>query len=81
MVQNPLQKELDYFKAHQAEISLEYKGKFVVIKDQQVQGAFSSEFEALTTAQEKFELGTFLIQQALPGEDIYTETLHRVFVV
>ena len=76
MVNENLKKELDYFKANQSELVKQYKGKFLVIKDQQVQGIYDSEINAYTNAKKKFELGTFLIQQCLPGQESYSQTLH-----
>ena len=76
MVNENLKKELDYFKENQAELVKEYNGKFLVIKDQKVQGVYNSEIDAYTDAKKKFKLGTFLIQQCLPGQESYTQTLH-----
>lgn len=70
-----LQRELDYFKANQDELVAKAPGKFLVIKDQQVQGIYDSQSEAYADAKSKFELGTFLIQQALPGEG-HTQTFY-----
>ena len=76
MDQSPLQKEFEYFKKHQKELVEKYEGKFLVIKDEAVQGAYSTELEAYNESQKKFELGTFLIQQCLPGQESYTQTFH-----
>lgn len=76
MTDGYLQKQLEYFKSHQDELVRKYKGKFLVIKDQEVQGVFDTEIEAYTDAKKKFELGTFLIQQSLPGQESYTQTFH-----
>jgi len=76
MANNKLQKELEYFKANQKELVKQYEGKFLVIKDQKVQGAYNTEMDAYREAQKRFELGTFLIQQCLPGEESYTQTFH-----
>ena len=73
---NNLQKELEYFKTHQEELVKQYEGKFLVIKDQKVEGIYDTEIEAYNNAQKKFELGTFIIQQCLAGKDIYTQTFH-----
>ncbi|MEL6803935.1 MAG: hypothetical protein AAFO91_09165 [Bacteroidota bacterium] len=75
-----LTNELEFYKSNQEQLVADYRGRFLVIKDAEVKGDYSTEFEALTEAQKEFELGSFLIQEAAPGEDSYTETLHRVFV-
>ena len=76
MTDHNLQKQLEYFKSHQDELVKKYRGKFLVIKDQEVQGVYDTEMEAYTEAKKKFELGTFLIQQCLPGQESYTQTFH-----
>jgi len=76
VVDNKLQKELEYFKTNQAELVQKHKGKFLVIKNQKVEGVYDTEMEAYTKAKERFELGTFLIQQCIPGQESYSQTFH-----
>ena len=76
MTDGHLQKQLEYFKAHQDELVKKYEGKFLVIKDQQVQGIYDTEMEAYTDAKKKFELGTYPNQQCLPGQESNTQTYH-----
>ena len=76
MVNNYLQKQLDYFKSNQEKFVKKYNEKFLVIKDQRIQGVYDSEIEAYTNAKDKFGLGNFLIQQCLPGQESYTQTFH-----
>ena len=76
MTDNYLQKQLDYFKSHQGELVEKYKGKFLIIKDKEVQGVYNTEMEAYADAKKRFRLGTLLIQQCLPGQESYTQTFH-----
>ena len=76
MADDRLQEELEYFKQNQTELIRKYEGRFLVIKDKIVRGVYDREIEAYNDGKAKFELGTFLIQQALPGEKSYTQTLH-----
>lgn len=71
-----LKKEFDYYVNNQEEFARQYKGKFLVIRDERVVGVYDSELEAYKDAAKQFELGTFLIQQALPGEGNITQTFH-----
>ena len=71
-----LQRELEYFKKNQKDLVQKYEGKFLVIKNQSVRGVYETEIQAYTEAQKSFELGTFLIQQCLPGKESYTQTFH-----
>ncbi len=72
----PLEKEFKYYLEHQEELVKEYNGKFVVIKDHEVLGAYDSEIEAIEKTAANHEIGTFLVQQCLPGKESYTKTFH-----
>jgi hypothetical protein len=63
-----LQKELEYFKEHQEELVKKYEGKFLIIRNRQIQG--------VSEGKKKFELGTFLIQKCEAGLESYTQTFH-----
>jgi hypothetical protein len=71
-----LKKELEFFKENQTELLQKYEGKFLVIKDKKVFNNYDSEITAYQDAIKHFELGTFIIQQCLPGENAYTQTFH-----
>ena len=72
-----LDKEFKYYIAHQEELLQTYKGKFIVIKDEKVQDAYDSLIEAYASGLQRFEAGTFLIQECLPGKENYTQTYHN----
>jgi hypothetical protein len=76
MANDQLQKEFEYFKANQEILVKQYEGRFLVIRDRKICGAYQTAIEAYTEAKKQFELGTFLIQQCLPGEESYTQTFH-----
>ncbi|ODS29753.1 MAG: hypothetical protein SCARUB_05145 [Candidatus Scalindua rubra] len=71
-----LDKEFEYFLKHQDELSQKYKGKIIVIKGTKVLGSYSSELEAYLKTIKKYKLGTFLIQECSPGEEVYSHTFH-----
>lgn len=71
-----LNKEFQYYVSHQQELVEKYNGKFLVIIGEEIVGVYDSFEDALAESQKKYELGTFLIQQCLPGEDSYTQTFH-----
>ena len=71
-----LQREFEYFKAHQDALVTQYVNKFIVIKDQAVAGAYESQLAAYEDAKRKFPAGTFLIQHCVPGTESYTQTFH-----
>jgi len=71
-----LEKEFNYYLEYQDELVKKYNGKFIVIKNYEVIGAFDSELEAVEKTAEKHELGTFLVQKCEPGSESYTQTYH-----
>jgi hypothetical protein len=71
-----LQREFDYYLAHQDELVRQHSGKFLVIKDEQVAGVFDDELEAYKWATENYELGSFLLQFCTPGDEAYSQTFY-----
>jgi len=71
-----LRKEFEYYLEHQNELVKQYKGKFIVIKNNKVIGAYDSELEAVTNTSQQHELGTFLVQKCESGTGSYTQTYH-----
>jgi hypothetical protein len=73
---SPLQQEFEYFLAHKSELVARYNGKFVVIKNRQVIGAFDDELQAIAETRKSEELGTFLVQKVEPGDSATSQTFH-----
>ena len=71
-----LENEFKYFIEHQDELVKQYNGKFIVIKDLKVIGAYDSELEAIQKTAEKHELGTFLVQKCESGSESYRQMYH-----
>lgn len=71
-----LEKEFTYYKEMQDNFVEEYNDKYIVIKGTQILGAYDSELEAYLSTAEEHEVGTFLIQHVLPGEESYTIKFH-----
>ncbi len=72
----PLEKEFEYYLEHQDELVKKFNGKFVVIKNEEILGAYANQLEAIEKTSEKHELGTFLVQKCEPGDESYTQTFH-----
>jgi hypothetical protein len=71
-----LEKEFKYYLDHQKEFVKKFNGRYLVIIGEEIVGDYDSFEDALGDSQGKFPLGTFLIQQCLPGEENYTQTFH-----
>lgn len=71
-----LEKDFEYYLENQGDLVKKYNGKFIVIKDRIVIGAYNSEAEAFEKTASEHELGTFLIQKCEPGDSSYTQTYH-----
>lgn len=69
-----LEKEYHYYSSHAAELIAEYRGKFLVIKDQSVQAVCESESDAIREGLKKYELGTFLVQPCTDDETVTKRT-------
>ncbi len=69
----PLEKEFKYYIVNQKELVDKYRGKFIVIKDCTVIGAYDSDLEAIEETCRKEESGTFLVQECEAGKDNYTQ--------
>lgn len=76
-----LKDEFDYYLNHQADFVAKYLGKFIVLKNHEVLGAYDTNIEAYQESVKKHELGTFLIQFVQAGEESYSQTFHsRVLI-
>ena len=65
-------RELAYFIAHQNELVARYPGKVLVLRGETIEGAYHSVLEAYLDAQQRFPVGTFMIQPCEPGVGAYT---------
>jgi len=76
-----LKEEFQYYLDNQKEFVEKFKGKFLVIKDLEIKGAYDSQGDAYENAVKEFELGTFLIQHCIPGSDSYSQTFHSRVII
>lgn len=59
----PLEKELETYYRNKDNLIVENKGKFVLIKDSQIVGVYTSSEDALTAGLQKFGNVPFLIKE------------------
>jgi hypothetical protein len=71
-----LRDEFQFYLDHQDELLKKYEGKYIVIKNGEVLGAYDNELAAITKTQKSHPLGTFLVQLVSRGPDAYTQTFH-----
>jgi len=71
-----LEQEFKYYIENQKDLVQKCNGKFLVIRQDNVDGIFDYYEQAIADSQKKYELGTFLIQECKSGEDSYTQTFH-----
>ncbi len=69
------EKELAFFISHQDELVAKYVGHSLVIRGEQIEGVYATPLEAYLAAQERFPLGTFMVQPCEPGPSAYTVTI------
>ena len=77
-----LEKEFKYYLQNQEELVDKFYGRFILIKDEKVLGNFSTEVEAILFAQNTLglQLGSFLVQNCLPGVENYMQYFHSNFI-
>ena len=71
-----LEDEFCYYIENQAQLSEQYEGKVLVIKDQKVIGVYDSKGEALKKTVVDHELGSFLIQACSSDPNSVVNTFH-----
>jgi len=71
-----LEKEFKYFLDNKESLAQKYNGKFLVIKGENVIGAYDSEKDAYDNAIKNNELGTFLIQECSIQEAAFIQNFH-----
>ena len=71
-----LEREFQYYKAHENELVECYKGKVIAIVGEEVVGAFDTELEAYLEMKKKYGLGKFLLQQCLSENDNRIQRYH-----
>ena len=64
-----LEKERQYFSEHHAELLSRHQGKVVLIKDDQLIGAFNTIEEALGEGARRFGLKPFLVREVTATEE------------
>jgi len=76
-----LKAEFEFYLKNQKKLVAKYKGKYVVIKGEEVLGAYDSEIEAVDKTSETEELGTFLVQHCELGDSSISQTFHSRVVL
>lgn len=71
-----LDREFNFYLKHQDNLLKDYRGKYLVIKGDEIIGVFDNFDSALLTSMKDHALGTFLIQLCEPGDSSYTQSFH-----
>jgi hypothetical protein len=65
-----LEKELEFLSAHREELAKEYPGRFLIIKGEEVAGAYETREAALAAAGEQFGFSNVLIRRAEDADQL-----------
>lgn len=71
-----LEKEFNYFLNNLTTLVEKYEGKYIVIKNETVLGAYDTRDLAISETSKTETLGTFLVQKCSQSEENYTQTYH-----
>lgn len=70
--------DFDFFTQHYQEFFTEYGHKFLAIKNKEILGAYDSVMDAITNLQNKYEVGSYIIQECTGNESAYRTTIMRL---
>lgn len=71
-----LETDFQFYLDNQDSLVEQYNGKYIVIKDGVVLGAFDDELEAIYETSQSHKPGTFLVQFVSPGDSAYTQNFY-----
>ena len=72
------EQELTYFVTHQDELVAKYHGTTLVIRGDEVVGAYLTPLEAYAEAAKRFPVGSFMIQPCESGRSAYSVTINAL---
>ena len=73
-----LDREFQFYQSKKDEFLSKYKGKFVVIRGEEVLGVYDDRVDAVTKTKEKYELGTFLVHHVVEDDGAIFHSRVRV---
>ena len=73
--------EFNYFIAHQEELVKKYSNKTLILKGEEVIGAFDSPLHAYIFAKDKYAPGSYMLQRCISGTDAYTVSIATIGLV
>ena len=68
--------ELAFFIAHQDDLVKQHRGKTLIIRGNEVVGAYRTTLEAYLVGQRLYPAGSFMVQPCVPGLGAYTVTIN-----
>ena len=71
-----LKQNFYYYVENQNDLVVRYDGKYLVIKDKIIQGAYDFIEDAFKFGKKTFGMGNFIIQKCGQGKENYTATIH-----
>ena len=74
-----LDKEFNWYLAHQEELVKEYNGRVLVIIGEKVVDNYDNYDNAFWGSVKNHKLGTFLLMECSEGEEAYTQTIYSPF--
>ena len=71
-----LKQNFEYYQKNHKEIAKKYLNKFIVIKNQEIIGAYDTFEEAVSESSKEHELGTFIVQKCSKNLAEQTQVFH-----
>lgn len=77
---NDRKNDFDFFIENYKDLYKQYGHKFLAIKDKNILGAYDSVPDAIKQLSEKYEIGTYIIQECTGDESAYRTTIMRLII-
>lgn len=71
-----LKDEFDYYLQNKKKFLIEHAGKYIVLKNQQILGVYADQLEAIEETVKTHQLGTFLVQHVVAGNEEESVRFH-----
>lgn len=73
-------KDFEYFVEHYHDLYETYGHKFLAIRDETVIGHFDSVLDAINSLSDKYEIGSYIIQECTGEESAYRTSIMRLMI-
>lgn len=71
-------KDFEYFISNYQNLFAKYGHKFIAIKNEHILGVYDSVLDAISALSDKYEVGTYIIQECTGDESAYRFSVGKI---